>query len=214
MKHTEYLEYEFTDTEIAEMARQLARANRTKASLEQQKKEVDSQLKADIEVQNSAINKMSQGITVGREWRTIECLVILDTPEPGKKTIRRNDTGSDVKVIPMTDEDRQMVLDLTAKADAADADKPKAPHPMPGAPQAQLLPATPATPATDALRESIAKGTITICGPLADELAEAWEHEDSAPLAPAAVMGGTHQRKARAPRDPQREAVADGTAEE
>jgi hypothetical protein len=163
---------------------------------------VDSQLKADIEVQNSQISKMSQCVMNGREWRTIDCLVILDTPEPGKKTIRRQDTGADVKVLPMTDADRQMVLDLTAKADSADAEKV---HPMPGAPQA-ALPA-PDMPATAALAASIDGGSITIDvgGPL---------NEGAAPLAPAAVMGGTHQRRARTPRDAKREAAADGTEPE
>ena len=117
-KHVEYLRCDFTDAEIAETAKQLARANYKRTSLEQQKKEVDSALKGEIEAENSVIQRLSNCINTGHEYRNIECRIELDTPEPGKKRVVRLDTGEEVSVRLMTDADRQMVLDLQAAADA------------------------------------------------------------------------------------------------
>lgn len=41
--------------------------------------------------------------------------MLLNAPEKGKKTIQRADTGEYVKEYPMTDQDRQTVLDLQDK---------------------------------------------------------------------------------------------------
>jgi hypothetical protein len=127
VKFTEYCKYTFTDAEITDAAKELARAAQQRASLEQRKKEVDSQLKADIEAQNSIVGRLSSYINTGYEYRDIECRVELDTPEEGKKRIVRLDTEEEVKVVPMTDMDRQMRLELQEKADAADAEKTKEP---------------------------------------------------------------------------------------
>jgi hypothetical protein len=130
VKFTEYLKYTFTDAEITDAAKELARAAQQRTSLEQRKKEVDSQLKADIEAQNSIVGRLSSYINTGYEYRDIECRVELDTPEQGKKRIVRLDTEEEVKVVPMTDMDRQMRLELQEKADAADAEKEKAKEPI------------------------------------------------------------------------------------
>ncbi len=113
------LKCDLTDAEIADTARDLARANSQKKSIEDQKKEVDAQLKADIAAQDSIIGRLSALINTGHEYRNIECRIELDTPESGKKTIIRLDTGEIVNVKPMTDEDRQMALDLQTEAEAA-----------------------------------------------------------------------------------------------
>ncbi len=110
---------ELTDAETADAARELAKANARRAAIEQQKKEVDSQLKGEIEAQNTVIQRLATLINTGHEFRNVECTVILDKPEAGKKTIVRNDTGEEVSIKPMTDADRQMGLDLEqAAADA------------------------------------------------------------------------------------------------
>lgn len=111
-KYTEHLKYEFSDAEIAQFAKELARANARKVSIEQQKKEVDTQLKAEIEVQNSSLARLSAMINAGCEYRLVECDFRMDSPEVGKKTVFRVDTGEDIKVLMMTDADRQMLLDL------------------------------------------------------------------------------------------------------
>ncbi len=117
---TEYLKYEYTDEEIADAARELATANKKRTSLEQRKKEVDAAIKAEIEVENSAIGRLSNLISTGFEYRDIEVTWTLDTPEDGMKRCVRNDTGEEVKVVRMTDTDRQMALDLKTAAEAAE----------------------------------------------------------------------------------------------
>lgn len=112
--YTEYLKCDFTDAEISDRAKELASANRRRTSIEQQKKEIDSDLKSQIEAENSKIQRLADQISMGYEYRNIDCLVELDTPELGKKRIVRVDTGEEVKVVAMIADDKQASLDLSA----------------------------------------------------------------------------------------------------
>lgn len=125
-KINEYVKVVFTDAEVADFARGLAQANRKRSSIEQQKKEVDTQLKAEIEAENTNIKRLSDHISNGHEYRNVECRVDLDTPEDGKRSIVRLDTGEVVKVQPMTDMDRQMRLELKTAEEARIAAEPVA----------------------------------------------------------------------------------------
>lgn len=174
---TEYLRYEFNDTEIADAARDLATANRKRSSLEQRKKEVDSAIKAEIEAENSTIARLSNMIATGFEYRDIEVRIELDTPEPGKKRIVRLDTGEEVAVKAMTESEKQMSLDLQSKAEAdeevarqAEIEKAQATVIVTPPPVLQALPEP----------EVVLSGDV---------------EPNGAPLAPAAIMGGTHQKK-------------------
>jgi hypothetical protein len=118
MKHTEYLRYDFTTAELAEFSRDLARANQNRTALEQKKKSIDSQIKAEIEAANDSISQLSQHITTAHEYREIECYFVMDSPVKGRKTVFRIDTGEYVKETAMTDQDKQMVLDLANEASA------------------------------------------------------------------------------------------------
>lgn len=189
-KSTEYLKYEYTDLEIADAARDLARANRTRASLEQRKKEVDSAIKAEIECENSIIARLSNLIATGSEYRDIEVRIELDTPETGKKRIVRLDTGEEVAVKNMTDQDRQMVIDLQS---AAEAEEAKAEPIVTPPPYQQRIEASPVDP-------------------LGKEEAHTLEVVNGATLGPAVLHGGTHQSKKRK-RNADAESFADGSAE-
>lgn len=177
-KHTEHLKCEFTDAEIADFARQLARANQSRGSIEQQKKEVDSQLKAEIECQNSIINRLSGLVATGSEYRAVECTVQLDTPENGRKRIVRIDTGEEVKIVPMTDADRQIALDLQEKAEVAEG--------------------AIVTPPPTLLRIESGTSGHTEDGAIVGTVEPTPFERDS--------------RRKRKPRDPEAEAIADGTA--
>ncbi len=173
---TEYLKCNLTDAEITDAAKELARSTQSRARHEQRKKEIDSAIKADIEAENSSILRLSNYINTGFEYRDVDIRIELDTPEKGKKRVVRLDTGEEVKIVSMTDEDKQASLDLQAEADSKDEQKePIVPEPP------QIL--------------QIESGTGE---PL---------------IAPAVVMGGTHQRKGRKPRDPEQEAQVDGSQE-
>jgi len=195
-KFTEHLKYQFSDSEIAEMAKESARASKMQQSIELRQKEIVSQLKADIALQQGIVVRLSGLIDNGFEYRMIECRVELDSPEPGKKRIIRNDTGEEVAVKAMTDTDRQMVLDLQEKAQAQeDAEQAKkepiiTPPPFP-------------TPTPIAIAEPEIMSAADVAA------------ENGAPLASVIEMGGSHQkgtRKERNKRNPAAEAVADGSA--
>lgn len=203
--YTEYLKCDFTDSEIAEAAKELARANSRKASIEQQKKDVDAQLKSEIVAQETIIGRLAAQINTGSEYRNVECRVELDTPEAGKKRTIRLDTGEEVSVKPMTDTDRQMVLDLQGKAEAEEAAKnpPKEPIVTPPplvmrleAGEVDMTPEQASQMVIDAIN-----GGKPAAGPT---------------LAPARTQGGTHQKGTRGKRarNLDSEAFADGSAVE
>lgn len=118
-KLIQYLKYEFSDSEIADRAKILAAATRKRAELEQRKKEIDSDLKGQIEAQNSIVGRVSDLIAAGFEYRDVECRVDFDSPEVNMKTVVRLDTGEEVKVLPMTDEDKQDSLDFPTEGTSA-----------------------------------------------------------------------------------------------
>lgn len=203
--YTEYLKCDFTDSEIAEAAKELARANSRKASIEQQKKDVDAQLKSEIVAQETIIGRLAAQINTGSEYRNVECRVELDTPEAGKKRTIRLDTGEEVSVKAMTDTDRQMVLDLQGKAEAAEAEEKKAKEPIVTPPP--FVPRLGAgAPSLADIGDIQAQTGYTLVVPaLAGPT-----------LAPARTQGGTHQKgtKGRKPRNQEAESFADGSGEE
>jgi hypothetical protein len=197
---TEYLRYEFTDTEIADAARDLATANRKRTSLEQRKKEVDSAIKAEIEAENSIIARLSQLIGTGYEYRDIEVRIELDTPEAGKKRIVRLDTGEEVAVKFMTESEKQMCLDLQTKAEAEEEAAREAAI---KAEQEKAIVTPP--PVLKALGEDPDSPTATLSilqpdgtyRPIA-EVTDIEGPSEGAPLASASAMGtGTHQKKGK-----------------
>lgn len=115
-KYIRLLKCDFTADEITAKARELAAANRKRSDIEQRKKEIDADLKARIEEQNTLVQRLSEQITVGFEYRDIECRVDLDVPEKGQKTVIRLDTGEVVEVTRMTPDDCQMALELEEQA--------------------------------------------------------------------------------------------------
>ena len=190
-QYREHLKYQFNNNELADLARESARASKSRAAIEQRQKEIVTQLKADISIQDGIVNRLSNLIDSGFEYREIECRIELGTPTDLQKTCYRNDTGEEVWVKQMTDTDRQMVLDLQTKAEAEEAAKQ---------PVDVIVTQPPYVPRLD--EPGVVEGVME---PNAEPVA-------GAPLAPAAVMGGTHQRKRSKPRDAKREAAADGSS--
>lgn len=184
-KYTEYLKCDFSDAEIAEAAKELARANQRRSSIEQQKKEVDSQLKAEIEAQNTSINRLSGLIATGSEYRNVDCRIELDAPEKGRKRVVRLDTNEEVRVVAMTDEDKQMSLELDAKFAEAEARQE----------QEAIVPVPP-----QILQIETSEGPVTA------------EITNGPTLSPATLAGGTHQKREKRRRNPEAEAFVDGSA--
>ena len=196
-QHREHLKYQFNNNELADLARESARASKARAAIEQRQKEIVTQLKADIAIQDGIVSRLSTLIDNGFEYREIECRIELGTPTDLQKTCYRADTGEEVWVKQMTDTDRQMVLDLQSKADAEEAAKQPPAEP--------IITPPPYVPRLDE------PGVVEAASDYKVVITPAAEPVDGAPLAQAAVMGGTHQRKSRNPRYAKREAAADGS---
>ena len=91
------LRYDFSEREKKEIATELANANQRKVMLEDQKKQVDADLKAQITEAESAISRESRKYTNGYEYRDIDCEIYFHFPTQGKKTTFRLDTGELVR---------------------------------------------------------------------------------------------------------------------
>lgn len=199
----EYLKYEYTPDEITAAAHDLAAANHRRDGIEKRKKEVVASLTAEMEEQKAAITRLSELIRMGFEYRDIEVRIELDTPEAGKKRTIRIDTGEEVSVKPMTDTDRQMVLDLQSKAEAAEEaakNQPKEPIVTPPPFVMRLESGIPVPNG-----ERVVDGAVTLEMPSAGPT-----------LAPARTQGGTHAKARRDARRriPEAEAFTDGSAAE
>ena len=114
----------FTQEELVERAKQLGEVNRKKVNLEDDKKRVTTEYASRIADAASEVGILSEKVTNGYEHRDVECTVKYDTPKPGMKTIYRNDTGVQVDVRQMNDEERQLKLALLSEAQGDGASAP------------------------------------------------------------------------------------------
>lgn len=110
-KIVDYLRCNLTDEELLETGKQLARANAQRAEAESHKKEIDSQLKADIEKHASRALSLSVLLNNGYEYRNVECQQVKDFAA-GTVTVIRNDTGEIVLERPLTADERQAALPI------------------------------------------------------------------------------------------------------
>ena len=92
-KITQHLKYTFSEDEIKVMAYDLARDNRELRALNESKKEVIADFAGKIKGKEGAIDRTSEHIANGYEYRMISCQVEYNHPVPGKKCITRIDTG-------------------------------------------------------------------------------------------------------------------------
>jgi len=118
-QQTEWLKYEYTREERAELSLELARANQMKAELELKKKQVASRIKAEIEDNAKEIQGLATKVHDGYEYRNIPVVYVMDSPRAGVKAMYREDNGEFVRECRMSDEDRQQVLDLENAAEPA-----------------------------------------------------------------------------------------------
>lgn len=96
------VKYMFTETEKQEIATTLARANQRKVELEEQKKQVDADLKGQITDAETVIAREARKYTAGYEYRDVECRIDYHTPRQGMKQVRRMDTYELVRESEMT----------------------------------------------------------------------------------------------------------------
>ncbi len=100
-KKKESLECILTEQEINNYAKQLSSENQRKKAIEDDKKASNSKFKAQIDLCDSQIARLSRLISSGKELRDIDCKVYYNTPDPGFKTTVRLDTDERVRIQPM-----------------------------------------------------------------------------------------------------------------
>lgn len=108
---TRTLQCKLDDTEVLNYGRQIAREQTELETAEQRKKEVMSQLKADIEKHTSAIRSLSSKIATGYEYRAVKCQKVVDGTE-NRVSIVRDDTGEVIEERPLNDDELQRGLPI------------------------------------------------------------------------------------------------------
>lgn len=105
----EYIKYQFSATEISEMAAELAQRTSELETAEDEKKAIVSDLKSRIDTLTSTVRQAATKINNGYEMRNVKCEVVEDFKAGTIKHIR-TDTGEIVRTKKMSDEDRQQKI--------------------------------------------------------------------------------------------------------
>lgn len=98
-----HLRCEFTEGELREFSKTMARETQDLAMAEINKKVANAQFAEEIARHQSIVSKMARNINTGYEMRLVQCEVLLDTPERGSARIVRSDTGEVIKERAMTE---------------------------------------------------------------------------------------------------------------
>jgi hypothetical protein len=104
------IERPLTEPELAELGRQQARLLQDIGELVIQKKVAMDEFKAAIGEKQKQVEEISRRINLGLERQDIECDVLLNAPEKGRKSFVAAATGQIVKVEDMTAGDYQSRL--------------------------------------------------------------------------------------------------------
>jgi len=107
---TTSIERPLTEPELAELGKQQARLLQDIGELVVQKKVAVDEFKAAIGEKQKQVEDISKRINRGLECQDIECDVLLNTPEKGRKSFVAVATGQIVKVEDMTSADYQSRL--------------------------------------------------------------------------------------------------------
>ena len=94
---TTSLERPLTEPELAELGRQQARLLQDIGELVIQKKVAVDEFKAAIGEEQKQVEEISKRINLGLERQDIECDVLLNTPEKGRKSFVAAATGQIVR---------------------------------------------------------------------------------------------------------------------
>lgn len=110
-KVTRNLKCILTPDEVRGYGQELAKANACKDDAEQRKKEVDAQLKAEIESHETRGLSLARKINNGYEYRDVECETRFDVKKATARTYRM-DTNELIEERAMTPDELQTKLEL------------------------------------------------------------------------------------------------------
>ena len=105
-----HLRVSFTEAELLAKGRLLAEATGMLTGLENDKKRVVADYSAKMAAVVAEIQLASSAIATGYEFRMVPCTEWLGDPEPGKKSVYRDDTDALVGLEEMTQSDLQRRL--------------------------------------------------------------------------------------------------------
>ncbi len=97
----EYCRYEFTRSELAEHAKELARANESLFELDLRQKRLAADIQAEKKGAAENIQKLASWISHGFDYRMVTCVTEFNDPMDGKKTTYRKDTREWLKTLDM-----------------------------------------------------------------------------------------------------------------
>lgn len=103
---------DLTDTERREYGIVLATTLGDIEEIEAEKKKHSDHFKDRIAGLQARADETSRKVRDGKEWRNVECQVLLGTPDRDHKQTIRLDTGETIRTEMMTDSDRQLVMPL------------------------------------------------------------------------------------------------------
>jgi len=116
-KTREWLKYTFSEDEITELSKEMAKNTILAKQLEERKKSIDSDLKGQIDKAKLESNISAKHIQEGHEYRNIDCMKDLNF-DKGITTISRIDTGEIVTTRKMNDGEKQMTITgITSEVD-------------------------------------------------------------------------------------------------
>lgn len=103
---TEQLPCTLTNTELLSVSRDLAQAHQDIEATKNRKAEFNSQISADLKKKAADVESLSLKISTGKEFRPVKCVWEYNW-EAGKKKLRRLDTEEAVRVVEITEQERQ-----------------------------------------------------------------------------------------------------------
>src|SRR5579885_237007 len=107
---TTSIERPLTEPELAELGKQQARLLQNIGELVMQKKVSVDEFKIAIGQKQKQVEDISKRINLGLERQDVECDVLLNTPEKGRKSFVAVATGQILKIEDMTSADYQSRL--------------------------------------------------------------------------------------------------------
>ena len=99
--------YRFTEPEITDLGRSLARAAKILIDLRDAKSTANARYTADIKEAQEEVLELTDKVNLGSELRQVEVMVVMETPRPGMKRLIRIDTNTILRDEPMTKEEMQ-----------------------------------------------------------------------------------------------------------
>lgn len=110
------LEVKLTDKELKSASKELAEALNKMSGIQNDLDTFKAQKKAEITAIEAVIQKNTNLVNSEKEFRLVECRVEMDFDKTGKKSYYRLDNGDCVKTEPITNEERQTMLDAKLAA--------------------------------------------------------------------------------------------------